>query len=1137
MIRAMKCARGLFLLLGSCVAALLAVGPQALPAAEVSGVKVWEENIVIPTYPAGAPEPNPIFNLGRNSQGAQGIVYPYPLYDILLHQKVDKTYRIVYLENEYIKIGVLPEIGGRLFEGIDKTNNYNFIYRQHVIKPALIGLIGAWISGGIEWNIPHHHRASTFLPVQYSVEDNADSSKTVWVGELEVRHRTRWAVGYTLRPGRSYFEARVRIVNRTPVVNTMLCFANVAVHVNEDYQVIFPPSTQRGTFHGKREFVDWPIATTVYSGADFTKGVDVSWYKNHLQANSIFAWNYSDDFFAGYDHGKQAGTMAVADHNIVPGKKVWTWGDGPRGRMWDHILTDNDGPYDELMVGAYSDNQPDYSWLQPYDVKSFSMNWYPFRDLGGVKKANLDAAVNLEVGKDGIAKVGFNTTSAYASATVRLVAGSRVLMQETVAIDPGKPFVKQVAVPAGIDEHELRASISADGRELVSYSPLRLTPEPAPKPVKSPAPPAEVKTVEELYLIGLRAEQFHDPSIKPEPYWEEALRRDAGDARVNTALGINYFKKARFTEAEQLFRKAVARMTDNYTTPKDAEPIYYLGLTLKAQGKFGEAYKYLYLATWNLQWRAAGYFGIAEIATMRGDYSAALDFVDRSIDHNGLNIRALNLKAALLRHLGRPEEALEVLATAHRKSDPLDVRSMAERWLAGKTADSARVLAAAMNDHPATATETAAEYLSCGLWQDGADVLLQSVERAKDMASIQPLVYYYLGYFAEQMQQRQKASEYYLLAAKMPSDYVFPFQYETIDVLRHAMAMNPKDARAPYYLGNLLFDWQPGEAVRLWEASAAMDPGFPIVHRNLAIAYAYGKPAASIDKAIAQLETATSLTPKYARHFAELDELYESAGVAPEKRLAILEKNQDVVAQRDDSTARQIGLLIALGKYDEAIQFLSKREFAVWEGANLNVADNWIDVHVLRGRKHLAAKRNKEALADFNAALQIPSNLPSEGMDTTTRGPELGYWIGRAYEAMGDSAQAKAQWRKSANAEVAPARRARRRVDRLTARDLQAYYQALALRKLGETERAGKLMQGLVDAGNDSLKRAAPKAGAKETSEGRRTQRMRLATAHYAAGLGYLGLDDKPKAKEELAKALEASPDHVGAKSALDNMD
>ena len=1107
--------------LTTCLVAFAGTVPP-LCASDASFVRVWEENTVIPTYLAGAPEPNPIFNLGRDSQGAQGVVYPYPLYDSLTHQKVDKTYKMVYLENEYIRIGILPEIGGRLFEGIDKTNGYNFIYRQHVIKPALIGLIGAWISGGIEWNIPHHHRASTFLPVQYSVEENSDGSKTVWVGELEVRHRMRWAVGYTLWPGKSYVEARVRIVNRTPVVNTMLCFANVAVHVNEDYQVIFPPSTQYGTFHGKREFVKWPIASSVYAGADFTKGVDVSWYKNHFQANSIFAWNYSDDFFAGYDHGKHAGTMAVADHNIVPGKKVWTWGDGPRGRMWDRILTDTDGPYDELMVGAYSDNQPDYSWLQPFDVKSFSMNWYPFRDIGGVKKANLEAAVNLEVNRDHTVSLGFNTTSAHDAAMVRLDVGSKVLFEETVAINPGKPYRKQVPIPSDLDEHDLRASISVNGKELVSYSPIRLTPVPMPVPVTSPLPPAQVKTVEELYLIGLRGEQFHDPSIAPEPYWEEALRRDPKDVRVNTAFGINCFKKARFAEAEQYFRTAMERLTDRYTTPKDAESIYYLGLTLKAEGKFDEAYKYLFNSTWNLPWRAAGYYGVAEIAASRSDFTTALDLVDRSIDNNALNIRALTLKAAVLRHLDRNEEALQVLAAAHRKSDPLDVRWMAESWLVSKDPTMRSTFTVTMNSHPATATETAAEYLDAGLWQDGNDVLSQAVIDAPDKNKIDPLVYYYLGYFAGKLQQPAKAAGYFALATKMPSEYVFPFQSEEIEVLRHAMTANPKDAHAPYYLGNLLFDGQPSEAARLWEAALAIDPSMTIAHRNLAIAFAYRKSGPSIDQAIAQLEQAVATGDTYPRHFAELDEFYEAAGTAPAKRLELLTKNQKVVDRSDGSLAREVGLLVSLGKLDEAVRLLSNHEFAVAEGANLDVADMWTDAHVMRGRKQLAEKHPKEALAEFGSALTIPSNLPSEGVAVSEREAEVDYWIATTYSALGDEALAKKYWQKSASAVKESGRP-----------EIQSYYEALSLRQLGRTDQAATMLHGLVSAANETLQRGPSKLDTSVPPERLRSQRSALAAAHYAAGLGYLGLDDRQNAKQELVLALKASPDHVGAKSAL----
>jgi len=1109
-------------------AVALLIGSFSLRAADVAPVRMWETKIVIPTYLAGDPEPNPLFFFGRQSQGAQGPVYPYPMYDSLTGKKVDKNYAIVYLENEYIRIGVLPEIGGRIFEGVDKTNNYNFIYRQHVIKPALIGLIGAWISGGVEWNIPHHHRASTFIPVQYSLEENADGSKTVWVGELELRHRMRWAVGYTLRPGKAYLEASIRILNRTPAVNTMLCFANLAVHTNESYQVIFPPGTQYGTHHAKREFTDWPVSKTRYGSADFTKGVDISWYKNHISANSVFAWNYEDDFFAGYDHGKQAGTMSVADHNIVPGKKFWTWGNGPAGRTWDKTLTDDDGPYIELMVGAYSDNQPDYSWLQPYETRSFSMNWYPFRDIGGVKKANLDAAVNLAVEKSA-ATVGFYTTSAHPGARVTLKAGERILLDERVAIDPGKPYVKQVSLPAGVEEHDLIAAISAGGRELVSYRPVRLTPVAEPKPVTAPPAPQAIKTNEDLYLTGLRAQQFFDPAVDPIPYWEEALRRDPGDARVNTVLGVTRFKQARYAEAEVFFRTVLARITDRYTSPKDGEAFYYLGATLKMQGKNEEAQACFYKATWSQAWRAAGYYALAELATARGDLSAALDSVDRSIDANALNIRAQNLKAAVLRRLDRPKEALQALASAARRADPLDVRSMAEAWLATRSADTANILASTVNAHPAAAHETAAEYLSAGLWQDGADVLTFAVSTARDKSRIHPLTYYYLGYFAGKLGRPQQASEYYKLAMTAPPDYVFPFQNEAIDVLRSAIAANPGDARASYYLGNRLYDWQPEEAVKMWEASAAIDPSFAIVHRNLAAAYLHQKSGGGLVRAIGEMEKAVSLDRKYPLHFTELDELYEQAGVPIEKRLPLFERNAAVVERRDDAQNRAIALKIAGGQYDDAIRMMTGRPFASAEGVNLNVAEHWTQAHILRGRKQLAAGRRQEALADFQAAAVIPSNLPL-GFGAGVRTNEAAYWSGMAHEALGDREKAAASWKSAAEA---PQARAGRRGGPSSG-GVSSYYQALALQKLGENDRAKTILQGLVDAGQAALKQPA---GADGEDGGRRglgpSPRVRLAQAHYIAGLGYLGLNDATKAKAELSEAVRISPDLVGASAAL----
>ncbi len=1008
--------------------ALVLLSSMIVPTAQASSVAVSEQDTVIPTYLAGAPEQSPMFFFGRQSQGAEGRIYPYPLYDNLTGKKVDQTYKLVYLENEYVKIGILPEIGGRIFEAIDKTNNYHFFYRQHVIKPALIGLIGAWISGGVEWNIPHHHRASTFLPVQYRIVANDDGSKTVWVGELELRHRMRWAVGYTLRPGKSYLEASIRIVNRTPVVNTMLCFANTAVHVNNDYQVIFPPGTQHVTYHHKREFTTWPIATTRYNGYDFRPGTDVSWFKNHSAANSMFAWNYADDFFAGYDHGKHAGTMSVADHHIVPGKKFWTWGNGPRGRMWDKILTDEDGPYIELMVGAYSDNQPDYSWLQPFEVKSFSMFWYPFRQIGGVKNANLDAAVNLEIGAAGPVSVGFCTTAPHRGATVRVQAGGKAVLEESVDIDPGNPYVREVAVPPGTKAADIRASITAGGKELVSYTPIVLKPEPMPQPDRPPPPPGEIKTGEELYLTGLRVEQFHDPSLEPEPYWDEALRRDAGDARVHAALGIRQFKQARYAESEAHLRKALERLTAGYAAARDGEPFYYLGLALREQGRNAEAGDAFFKATWSLAWRGPGYFALAELATRRRDLAAALDLVDRSLEANALSPRALNLKAAVLRHLGRPHESLQVLAIATSKGDPLDVRSMAERWLATRAPEDARALTATMLAHPATAAETAAEFQSAGLWDDGEAVLARLFADAPEWSRLSPLVLYDLAFFSEKLGAEKPAAEYRRLARKISPDYVFPFQAEAIAVLGSAMQADPSDPRAPYYLGNLLFDWQPEEAVKLWEQSAALDPSMPMVHRNLAIAWSHRPQGNDLGKAIAALEKAVSLPDRSPLHCAELDELYQAAGVAPEQRLKMLEKHQEIVAQRAEALSREIALLVFAGRYDEAIRLMTGRRFEVWEGGSLSVAEDWVNAHIRRGHRRRAEGRFQDALEDFQAAGKIPDNLPSDQASDETRTAEIAYAIGLVHEARGDSEKARRAWETATLNDRGAARRERKAV-------------------------------------------------------------------------------------------------------------
>lgn len=702
-----------------------------------------------------------------------------------------------------------------------------------------------------------------------------------------------------------------------------------------------------------------------------------------------------------------------------------------------------------------------------------------------------------------------------------------MLLERTVAIDPAHPFIEEVALPDRPNKPALRASLTVDGKELVAYSPEPPRDDPMPEAVTEPPPPEKIETNEELYLTGRRIEQFHNARLDSESYWKEGLRRDPGDVRINTALGIRDFKEARYEEAEQLFRKALERLTARYTTPEDAKPLYYLGLSLKAQGRMDEAFDQLYLATWSAAWRSPAYFALAQIAAGRGEFSRALDLVDRSLEANTLNLRALNLKAAILRHLGRSDEAVRLLETSVHDVDPLDVRTLAERRLAsGKSADR-EALVDTMQEHPVTAEETAAEYLSAGLWQDGARVLGELVGNQSDESPMSPMVLYYLGYFEDRLGDRDRAGELYRRASRLSPEYVFPFEPEAIPILRRAMEVNPKDARAPYYLGNLLFDWQPDEAVSLWDRSVALDPSYPVVHRNLAIAWSHRSAGNDLQKAVDQLERAVSLSEKYALHFVELDELYEAVGAPLEKRLNLLEANHEIVAKRDDGVAREIALEVAARKYDDAIRLMKDRRFNIWEGGTLDVAGSWTDAHLLRGQRSLESEKTEEALADFRAAGEIPDNLPSEDRGSGRRLAELDYWIGTALEKAGKFAEARQVWKEAIGKLDATSRN---HADRLSGPGgVQRFYEGAILQKLGRASEATNLFQGLLESAHKGVENSQLNMNGGPSAADLGAQRNRLASAHYLTGLAHQGLGEPARAKAKFQKALDVDPCLVGA--------
>ena len=1077
-------------------------------------VKAWAETVTIPTYRIGEPDKNPMFLEKRVYQGSSGVVYPHPVIDRVFDEKEDKAYTAVYLENRYLKLMILPEIGGRLQMALDKTNDYHFVYYNQVIKPALVGLTGPWISGGIEFNWPQHHRPSTFDPVDWHIEEHSDGSKTVWCAEIERMFRTKGMHGFRLHPDKAYLEINAQLYNRTAEPQTFLWWANPAVAVNDDYQSIFPPDVHAVMDHGKRDVSDFPIATGTYYKMDYSPGTDISRYKNIPVPTSYMAY-YSDfDFVGCYDHGKQAGMMHVANHHVVPGKKQWTWGSGDFGQTWDRHLTDEDGPYIELMCGAFTDNQPDFSWLQPGEEKQFTQIFMPYKQIGGAKNASQDVVLNMEVDETAVSLGVYLTTPRQVN--IQLLQNNQIIYQTEIALTPETAFKKAISIAPNTLPQSLTLRVLEDGNELLAYSPLSDDKPPIPDPAVAAKPPAEIASNEELFLNGLHLEQYRHATFAPEPYYEEALRRDPGDSRCNNALGLLLYRRGKFADAEPYFRRAIKRLTLRNPNPYDGEPYYNLGLTLKMQGRFDEAFDAFYKATWNAAWQDAGFFELARLASRAGRLDEALSLVERVLGGNGRFHKARHLKISLLRSLNKTKDALTVIEE-NLQIDPMEYGTLWEKQLLTNDATFANITNLSTN----TLIELALDYAHAGLFTDATKLLDQAVR-------VTPMVKYTLGWILAQSGDEKNARAAFIEAAALPSDYCFPNRLEDVLSLTTAQEMNPNDARAPYYLGNFWYAHRRyEEGIAAWEKSRSLDQQFATVHRNLALAYA--NKLNDLQQAVTSLDTAFRLDTNDARVLFELDQLYKKLNRPLADRLQFLEQYASLVEQRDDLTIEHITLLNLLQRHKEAYDILIRHNFHPWEGGEGKVSRQYVSSLVEMAKLCMADGEWETAVSHLNAAQTYPHNL-GEGKLHGAQENNIFYYLGCAYEGMGNAKQAKDCFEQAAVGLSEP-------TSAMFYNDQppdMIFYQGMALLKLGQQAAGQTIFQKLINYGQTHLEDEvkidyfAISLPTFLVFEEDLNQSNRI-HCHYMMALGYLGLDETILAQEHFTQVLKMDVSHLGA--------
>jgi tetratricopeptide (TPR) repeat protein len=1031
-------------------------------------VACWSEPLSIDTYMPLAPDSKPAFFEQRVYQGSNGGVFPMPFHERVSQDKAPHAWTAVHLENEWLRVVVLPELGGRIHIGYDKVAGYDFFYRNNVIKPALVGLTGPWISGGVEFNWPQHHRPATFLPTDFEIEHEDDGAVTVWCSDHDPFTRMKGMHGIRLRPDSAAIEARVRLYNRTEETQTFLWWANVAAAVDENYQAFFPTDVDQVADHAKRATASYPAVTGSYYGVDYPAqrtgevpdGDRLDWYRNITVPTSYMVTKTEDDFFGGYDHGRGAGFVHWADEHYAPGKKLWTWGNAPFGHAWDAALTDGDGPYIELMAGVFTDNQPDFSFLAPGETKSFSQFWYPIQQIGPVHQATTQLAVRLDATPAAGATdvvLGLAAAELLPGSVIELHAAGGELHSEAVDLAPGAPVVHTLHLARRIEASELVLSVRQGDAELIRWQPRTGTDsdgEVADAATEPPAP-EDVGSVDELFFIGQYLRQYRHATRLPEPYWREALRRDPGEVRSNTALAEGAMRTGDFAAAERLLRTAITRIVAHAANPADGEAHYRLGILLTRTGRDAEAERYLTKAGWNAAWRVPARFALARLKSRAGNYNGAVAELREVLTTDGAHLQAADLLARVLQAQGRHTEAESRLARTLR-IDPLDQWA---RDLAGlpPTADAPTLL------------DVAVEYSSAGFTDDALRVLDLAAEAAGNNAlgqvQVAPLVQYQRAMLLDAAGRPDDARAARARAHRVDRALCQPSRTSDIAALESALG-HGDDTLAAMLLGNWHYDKRRyAEAIELWQRAEAgllaADAGsrsaqehdsLVIVLRNLGLAAHNVQGNGGL--ALEYFERARAMALEDAKLLFEYDQLAARLGGTEPSRLQRLEEHGSLVESRDDLSVVYAGLLTNSGRPGDARRWLLSRVFQPWEGGEGQALAAWDAANIALAEESLAAGDAAGALAWLDSAVACPASL-GEARHPLANAARLQLLRGDALAVLGRAGEAAAAWEHSASF------RGDFQAMNVQSYSEQSYYSALALRNLGRTVEAAQLADGL----------------------------------------------------------------------------
>ncbi len=1054
--------------------------------ARAQAVHAWEGTITIPTYKLGPADPNPPFPLVNRQP-----VYPYTMLDNLTNDRVPQTYRAIYLENQYLKITILPQLGGHIYSIYDKIDHREVLYRDNVIKYGLVGPRGAWISGGIEFSFPYAHTTDTVSPLESVLQQNPDGSATAVVGAIDWVSNMHWEIAITLRPNTARIEEGVTLFNSTPANHLYLFWTNAAVKATDDAQYIYP--MRETVFDDPFAIVQsWPV----------WKGVDRSWYKNNPDALAIFGRNVHRNFFGVYYHDSNYGVVHVANFRQDPGKKFWTWGTARSGKIWDKILSDNDGSYNEIQSGRFY-TQGSREFMNPRQVEEWTEYWYPVRGLdSGFVEATPDMAINAVYSQSGPSEVKLivSPVAEWGDVTLVVKEGNNLLKQfPHLHLTPLESSTYTVPVQnMNQARKQLNVEIeNAQGKTLLHWSAAEptdgnqnLVPS-VGKPIKKRINIGSNTPVEELYLHGVFLQKTEN-ELGAQKIFKQVLERDSGFIPALLKEAWYYYATANFKDAEDLLERSIERDNDVNESPSIA---YASGVIYRADGKLSLAKD----AFWtSIHYGdslppgaslAAPYVELGEIEIHQGNYVKATDLLKRAVGYNPNDAFALADLAVAERLGGDMQGAQQHSADAVRKM-PLLPYALAENWQDGAASGSDETWTKIIRSDPQNYLAIASWYHNAGAWKS-SDAVLEAAINHLPKEDVSPMIYYYLASNARQEGNTQQADQYAQKAATLSSEAVFPNRLTDVAVLQEAIHQNPADAHAKYALGNFLFAHaRYDEAADLWSKALAQGDNNAVLLRNLGVYQWHVKK--NLASAAEFYRRAIHLNPNDYRLYTDLDEIYDQQGNTS-ARVTLFHNAPPEVLDQDTVRARRILLLIEQSKPDEALALMVNHHFKPWEGGVV-IHNMYVLANMERGKKALADHQPAQAIQAFHEAMQYPENLGT-GEPSHPDFSEQLYWRGNALQAQGKAAEAKNAWSQAA------------------AQD--SVFSALAYQKLGQNEKSEQIFNRYIQAA------AQPDATAAD---------------YLAAGMAERYSGNMARARSDFEHALQLDPLLWRARVALDSL-